>query len=146
MPSKIVSVDEGSPAERAGIGADSSLLSIDGQPVRDVLDYKFYSYDSRLCLEIADADGVPRTVTVRKGEGEPLGLNFENYLMDGMKRCSNRCVFCFIDQLPEGMRSSLYVKDDDARLSFLLGNYISLTNLSEEDVQRILRIDRKSVV
>ena len=109
MPSKIVSVDEGSPAERAGIGADSSLLSIDGQPVRDVLDYKFYSYDSRLCLEIADADGVPRTVTVRKGEGEPLGLNFENYLMDGMKRCSNRCVFCFIDQLPEGMRSSLYV-------------------------------------
>ena len=140
MPSKIVSVDEGSPAERAGIGADSSLLSIDGQPVRDVLDYKFYSYDSRLCLEIADADGVPRTVTVRKGEGEPLGLNFENYLMDGMKRCSNRCVFCFIDQLPEGMRSSLYVKDDDARLSFLLGNYISLTNLSEEDVQRILRM------
>lgn len=140
MPSKIVSVDEGSPAERAGIGAGSSLLSIDGQPVRDVLDYKFYSYDSRLCLEIADADGVPRTVTVRKGEGEPLGLNFENYLMDGMKRCSNRCVFCFIDQLPEGMRSSLYVKDDDARLSFLLGNYISLTNLSEEDVQRILRM------
>lgn len=140
MPSVIVSVDPGSPAARAGIGPGETLLTIGGQAVRDVLDYKFYSYDSRLTLALADADGSTRTVTVRKGEGEPLGLNFESYLMDSMKRCSNRCVFCFIDQLPKGMRQSLYVKDDDARLSFLLGNYISLTNLSEADVERILRM------
>ncbi len=140
MPSKIVSVDPGSPAARAGLAPGQTLLSIGGQPVHDVLDYKFYSYDSRLELMLSDRDGAACTVTVRKGEGEPLGLNFESYLMDQMKRCSNRCVFCFIDQLPEGMRPSLYVKDDDARLSFLMGNYISLTNLSEADVQRILRM------
>ena len=141
MASKIVSVDPGSPAARAGITPGEALLSIDGQSIRDVLDYKFFSYDGRLALEVSDTDGVPRSVTVHKGEGEPLGLNFESYLMDKMKRCSNHCVFCFIDQLPKGMRPSLYVKDDDARLSFLMGNYISLTNLSEEDVQRILRMN-----
>lgn len=140
MPSAIVSVDPGSPADRAGIRAGETLLTVGGQAVRDVLDYKFYSYDSRLTLEVSGEDGKTRSVTVRKGEGEPLGLNFESYLMDRMKRCSNRCVFCFIDQLPKGMRPSLYVKDDDARLSFLMGNYISLTNLSEEDVRRILRM------
>lgn len=105
-----------------------------------MLDLKFYSYDSRVTLTVEGADGAVRQVRVRKAEGQPLGLNFEHYLMDKMKRCSNRCVFCFIDQLPKGMRETLYVKDDDARLSFLMGNYISMTNLSEEDVQRILRM------
>lgn len=141
MASKITSVDPGSPADRAGITAGETLLSIDGTAVRDVLDYKFYSYDARLTLRLLGQDGAQlRDVQVRKREGEPLGLNFEHYLMDQMKRCSNHCVFCFIDQLPRGMRSTLYVKDDDARMSFLLGNYISLTNLSEDDVQRILRM------
>lgn len=140
MASKIVSVDPGSPAARAGVAPGEALLSIDGQAIRDVLDYKFFSYDGRLTLEVSGADGVTRSVAIHKGEGEPLGLNFESYLMDKMKRCSNHCVFCFIDQLPKGMRPSLYVKDDDARLSFLMGNYISLTNLSEEDVQRILKM------
>ena len=140
MPSLIVSVDPGSPAARAAVCPGETLLAIDGHGIQDVLDYKFYSYDSRLTLEVAGADGETRRVPVRKGEGEPLGLNFESYLMDGMKRCSNRCVFCFIDQLPKGLRPSLYVKDDDARLSFLMGNYISLTNLSEADVERILRM------
>lgn len=140
MASKIVSVDAGSPAARAGVQAGDTLLSIDGSIVRDVLDYKFYSYDSRLTLRVAGEDGTERELTVRKGEGEPLGLNFESYLMDQMKRCSNHCVFCFIDQLPKGMRRTLYVKDDDARMSFLLGNYISMTNLSEVDVNRILRM------
>ena len=140
MASKIVSVDPGSPAARAGVQPGETLLMIDGAAVRDVLDYKFYSYDARLRLTLLDADGSTRTVQVRKQEGEPLGLNFEHYLMDKMKRCSNKCVFCFIDQLPKGMRETLYVKDDDARMSFLLGNYISMTNLSEEDVQRILRM------
>lgn len=141
VASKIVSVDAGSPAARAGISPGETLLTIDGQHIRDVLDYKFFSYDGRLTLEISDAAGAARAVVIHKGEGEPLGLNFESYLMDKMKRCSNHCVFCFIDQLPRGMRPSLYVKDDDARLSFLMGNYISLTNLSEEDVARILRMN-----
>lgn len=140
MASKITAVDKGSPADRAGIIAGDILLMIDGVVVRDVLDYKFYSYDARLTLVLLSEQGEQRTVYVQKQEGEPLGLNFEHYLMDKMKRCSNRCVFCFIDQMPKGMRDTLYVKDDDARMSFLLGNYISMTNLSEEDVQRILRM------
>ena len=140
MASKIVSVDLDSPCDRAGIVAGESLVSIDGEIIRDVLDLKFYSYDSRLTLCLEDAKGSKREVIIRKAEGEPLGLNFEHYLMDKMKRCSNRCVFCFIDQLPKGMRDTLYVKDDDARLSFLIGNYISMTNLSEADVDRIIKM------
>lgn len=141
MASKIVSVDAGSPAARAGLAAGETLLQIDGVAIRDVLDYKFYSYDAALTLQVMEADGKTlREVRVRKREGEPLGLNFEHYLMDGMKQCSNKCVFCFIDQLPRGMRKTLYVKDDDARMSFLMGNYISMTNLSEADVDRILRM------
>jgi len=141
MASKIVGVDLGSPAARAGLKAGETLLEIGGTAIRDVLDYKFYSYDARLSLKVLEVDGkTVRRVRVRKSEGEPLGLNFEHYLMDSMKRCSNSCVFCFIDQLPKGMRDTLYVKDDDARMSFLMGNYISLTNLSEEDVDRILRM------
>lgn len=140
MASKIISVDSGSPADRAGIVAGETLLTIDGSAVRDVLDYKFYGYDAKLSLQLLSQAGEQRIVEVCKREGEPLGLNFEHYLMDKMKRCSNKCVFCFIDQMPKGMRETLYVKDDDARMSFLLGNYITMTNLSEEDVQRILRM------
>ena len=141
MASKIVSVDTDSPAARAGVQAGETLLAIDGAAVRDVLDYKFYSYDARLTLKVLEQDGqTVREVRVRKQEGEPLGLNFDHYLMDKMKQCSNKCVFCFIDQLPRGMRPSLYVKDDDARMSFLMGNYISMTNLSDADVDRILRM------
>lgn len=141
MASKIVSVDAGSPAERAGLQAGETLVQIDGTAIRDVLDYKFYSYDAALRLQVLEADGKTlREVRVHKREGEPLGLNFEHYLMDGMKQCSNKCVFCFIDQLPRGMRKTLYVKDDDARMSFLMGNYISMTNLSEADMDRILRM------
>ena len=141
MASKIISVDEGSPAARAGLEAGETLLQIDGVAIRDVLDYKFYSYDARLTLQVLGQDGeTVREVRVRKREGEPLGQNCEHYLMDKMKQCSNKCVFCFIDQLPKGMRETLYVKDDDARMSFLMGNYISMTNLSEADVDRILRM------
>lgn len=140
MAPKITQVDAGSPAARAGVLPGETLLSIGGNPVADVLDYKFYEYDASLTLQLGAQDGSTRTLTVRKREGEPLGLVFETYLMDKMKRCGNGCVFCFIDQLPKGMRDTLYVKDDDARLSFLLGNYISLTNLSEADVARILRM------
>ena len=139
MAAQITSVDPGSPAARAGVKAGERLRTINGHGIQDVLDYKFYSYDPRLTLTLEGETGV-RTVTLEKGEGEELGLNFETYLMDRQKSCGNKCVFCFIDQLPQGMRPTLYFKDDDARLSFLLGNYISLTNLSEQDVERMIRM------
>lgn len=135
MGAKITEIDKKSPAARAKIRPGETLLAINGHTIRDVLDYKFYAYDARLTLELDT-----RTVRIRKREGEDLGLNFETYLMDRKKRCANRCIFCFIDQLPPGMRETLYFKDDDARMSFLMGNYISLTNLSEQDVERIIRM------
>ena len=97
----------------------------------DVLDYRFYGYDPLSRVELKTAAGDVRTVTIRKTEGQDLGLNFDTYLMDEMRCCANHCIFCFVDQMPPGMRSTLYFKDDDARLSFLLGNYITLTNLTE---------------
>ncbi len=135
MSAYIKEVETGSPAERAGIIAGDELVSINGHNIRDVLDYKFYSYDKRLKIELAR-----KKVKVKKDEGEDLGLVFETYLMDKAKRCANNCVFCFVDQMPKGMRETLYFKDDDARMSFLLGNYITLTNLSEEDIDRIIRM------
>ena len=134
----VTSVDGHSPAERAHIKAGETLLAVNGKEILDVLDYKFYAYDVRLSLTLRGLDGATRTVSVSKREGEELGLNFETYLMDKPKACSNRCVFCFVDQLPKGMRKTLYFKDDDARLSFLMGNYITLTNLSEREMQRIV--------
>ena len=134
---KIQSVDPHSPARRAGVRPGERLTHINGRPIADVLDYKFYAYDPRLELTLAEEDGRTRTVRVRKGEGEELGLNFETYLMDRARSCSNRCIFCFVDQMPPGMRETLYFKDDDARLSFLMGNYITLTNLSEREIDRI---------
>ena len=134
---KIQSVDPHSPARRAGVRPGERLTHINGRPIADVLDYKFYAYDPRLELTLAEEDGRTRTVRVRKGEGEELGLNFETYLMDRARSCANRCIFCFVDQMPPGMRETLYFKDDDARLSFLMGNYITMTNLSRREVERI---------
>ncbi|MCI8422114.1 MAG: DUF512 domain-containing protein [Lawsonibacter sp.] len=130
-------VDPKSPARRAGIRPGERLTAINGHPIEDVLDYKFYSYDPQLELTLESPEGARRTVRIRKGEGEDLGLDFETYLMDAARSCANRCVFCFVDQMPPGMRKSLYFKDDDARLSFLQGNYLTLTNLSPREVQRI---------
>ncbi len=135
MSARITEVESGSLAERAGIVSGDELVSINGKPIRDVLDYKFYSYDKRLKVELRR-----KTVRIKKEEGEDLGLVFETYLMDKAKRCANNCVFCFVDQMPKGMRETLYFKDDDARMSFLLGNYISLTNLSEDDIERMIRM------
>ncbi len=134
----VKSVDPRSPASRAGVLPGETLTHINGHPIVDVLDYKFYSYDPRLELTLKAPDGTVRSLRVRKGEGEDLGLEFETYLMDRARSCANRCIFCFVDQMPPGMRPSLYFKDDDARLSFLLGNYLTLTNLSPREVQRII--------
>ena len=134
----IRSVDPHSPARRAGVRAGETLTHINGHQIVDVLDYKFYSYDTRLELKLLEEDGSTRTLRVRKREGEDLGLEFETYLMDRARSCANNCIFCFVDQMPPGMRKSLYFKDDDARLSFLMGNYLTLTNLSQREIQRII--------
>lgn len=113
------------------------LISINGNRIKDVLDYMYYSYDARLTVELEGRDGKQRSVDVRKREGSDLGLEFEDYLMDCAMECTNNCMFCFVDQMPPGMRDSLYFKDDDARMSFLTGSYITLTNLTDRELQRI---------
>ena len=133
----IRAVEPRSPAHRAGVRPGETLTHINGHPILDVLDYKFYSYDPRLKLTLQEVGGKTRTVRLRKGEGEDLGLDFETYLMDRARSCANNCIFCFVDQMPPGMRPSLYFKDDDARLSFLMGNYLTLTNLSQREIGRI---------
>ena len=134
----IQTVEVGSPAHRAGVQSGETLTHVNGNPIVDVLDYKFYSYDPKVELTLKNSDGSQRTVSVRKREGEDLGLEFETYLMDRARSCANNCIFCFVDQMPPGMRKTLYFKDDDARLSFLMGNYLTLTNLSEREIQRII--------
>ena len=138
MSTVITSIDHRSPAQRAGIQAGEKLLTINGHEIIDVLDYRFYGYDSDCTLTLSQSNGSRREVKIRKAEGQDLGLNFDTYLMDEMRPCSNHCIFCFVDQMPPGMRQSLYFKDDDARLSFLLGNYITLTNISPREAQRIM--------
>lgn len=138
MPVRIAAVEKGSLAEKKHIETGDTLISINGHTVTDVLDYRFYLNDSKLCLEVETAKGKTRSVKIRKSETEDIGLGFETYLMDRQRCCRNKCVFCFIDQLPKGLRESLYFKDDDSRLSFLFGNYITLTNLSEDEIDRII--------
>jgi len=137
MGSVITKIEKYSPLlHKAKLG--DCLVSINGREIEDVLDYKFFSYDTKLEIVLEDENGQRRTVKIKKDEGGDLGLEFETYLMDKARSCKNRCVFCFVDQLPRGMRKTLYFKDDDARLSFLTGNYITLTNLSERELQRII--------
>ena len=139
MPSRctIRHIDEDSPLLGRAQAGDV-LVSINGNPIHDVLDYKYYAYDTRLTVELRTPEGEIRRIHVKKPEGGELGLDFETYLMDNAHSCANKCVFCFIDQMPKGMRKTLYFKDDDARLSFLMGNYMTLTNLSPREVQRII--------
>ena len=137
MENVISKIEDSSPLKhRAHIG--DAVVSINGKTVQDVLDYKFYAYDPELTVTLRTPEGIEHSVKVEKAEGEDLGLEFESYLMDKPRSCANNCVFCFIDQLPKGMRKTMYFKDDDARLSFLLGNYMTMTNLSEREIQRIV--------
>ena len=130
-------MDGASPLARR-VHPEEALISVNGKLIRDVLDYKYYSYERNLLLELRTPEGKIRLVHVHKQEGQDLGLDFETYLMDRPRTCANRCVFCFIDQNPPGMRKSIYFKDDDARLSFLMGCYITLTNLTEREIKRII--------
>lgn len=136
---EITAVASGSPAERAGVQKGDWLLEINGHPIADVLDYQFYATEERLTLKLHRGEKILE-ISLHKGEYEDLGLEFETYLMDEKRSCRNKCVFCFIDQLPKGMRDTLYFKDDDSRLSFLQGNYVTLTNMKDEDLQRIVQM------
>ncbi|HCC34965.1 MAG TPA: radical SAM protein [Ruminococcaceae bacterium] len=133
----ISGVKRRSPAEKKKIAPGDTLLSIGGKEIADVLDYRFHMTGSKLVLLIRRGDGSLREVHIRKPEYEDLGLEFDTYLMDKQQRCKNSCIFCFVDQLPPGMRESLYFKDDDSRMSFLFGNYITLTNITQREVDRI---------
>ena len=124
-------------AAKAGIHAGDVLVSINGHEISDVLDYRFYLAEEKLTISVL-RDGKSKDFHIKKQEYDDIGLDFETPLMDKKHSCENKCVFCFIDQLPKGLRSSLYFKDDDSRLSFLHGNYVTLTNLHDKDIQRII--------
>lgn len=135
----IAGVEKASPAAKHGILPGDILISINGHDINDVLDYRFRLTEKKITLLIHRGPDL-KEITIKKDEYSDIGLEFETYLMDKKHSCRNKCVFCFIDQLPKGMRDTLYFKDDDSRLSFLMGNYITLTNLSEEDVDRIIEM------
>ncbi len=136
---EICGVDAGTAAEKAGIRKGDALISVNGHIVRDVLDYMYYAAEEKVRLEVL-RNGDTLSYDILKGEYDDLGLQFETFLMDKKQSCRNKCVFCFIDQMPPGMRETLYFKDDDARLSFLHGNYVTLTNLEQSDIDRIIEM------
>ncbi len=135
----IKSVLNGSPAHKKGIKSGDVLVSLNGNNIIDVLDYRFYQNEKKVVLSLLRG-GKQVKKTIRKNEYDELGLEFETYLMDKQRSCSNKCIFCFIDQMPKGLRESLYFKDDDSRLSFLFGNYITLTNITEHEIERIIKM------
>lgn len=135
----IHNIIKGSIAEELGIEKGDILLSINQNPINDIIDYKFLLADDYLEVEVEKKDGEVWELEIEKDYDEDLGIEFENAIIDEAQHCSNKCIFCFIDQLPKGMRKTLYFKDDDSRLSFLQGNFITLTNLKEEDINRIIK-------
>ncbi|MGE4282641.1 MAG: DUF512 domain-containing protein [Clostridia bacterium] len=132
-------VKAGSIAEEADIKPGDIISTINGEKINDVLEYKFLTSDQELDIEVIKVNGDIEIISIFKDDDEDIGIEFENPLIDKARFCSNKCIFCFIDQLPKNMRKSLYFKDDDSRLSFLQGNYVTLTNMSEDDIDRIIR-------
>ena len=126
-------------AAKVGIKQNDVLISLNGREIRDVLDYRFYLADTKVTL-LLERDGKRFEKTIKKQEYDDIGLDFETPLMDKKHSCENKCIFCFIDQLPKGMRKTLYFKDDDSRLSFLHGNYVTLTNMHDRDIDRIIEM------
>lgn len=138
VKNRISEVFEGSIADRLGIQVGDELLAINGRPVQDIIDYIFLTADEKISLEIRRPDASTEVFQIEKEFYDEVGLEFENPIMDEAKTCRNKCAFCFIDQMPEGMRETLYVKDDDSRLSFLQGNFVTLTNVSDADLDRMI--------
>ena len=138
MSAPITGVIPGSIADEMAIEAGDILLLINGQEIQDIIDYQFYSQDDFIVVEIKKTNGELWSLEIDKDWDEELGLLFDDVIFDKMRVCQNRCLFCFVDQLPPGMRKTLYIKDDDYRYSFLYGNFISLTNLKEKDWRKII--------
>ena len=135
----ISSVAPGSIAQEMGIEPGDRLLEVNGKSPEDVFDYRYLMNEEEILVLIRKANGEEWELEIEKEYEDDLGIEFENGLMDDYRSCRNKCIFCFIDQLPKGMRSTLYFKDDDSRLSFLQGNYVTLTNMSEHDIDRIIQ-------
>lgn len=141
MSVKITRVNIDSLCGRKGIAAGYVLLSVNGHQINDVLDYRFYANSKRVNIDFLDNDGNEISLHLKtRGNADDLGLEFDTYLMDKQHSCKNKCIFCFVDQMPHGMRKSLYFKDDDSRLSFLFGNYVTLTNMTEADIDRLVEM------
>ncbi len=141
---RIRKVEENSYAKKAGIKPLDTLVAINGNEIHDVLDYRFYLAEKRVSLELVNEEG-KYTKKIKKGEYEDIGLEFDTPLMDEKHSCRNGCIFCFIDQNPKGMRDPIYFKDDDSRLSFIHGNYITLTNMYDKDIDRIIKMHMSPV-
>jgi len=139
LQARIASIEPGSIAEELGLLPGDRVLEINGQAMLDVIDYQQHCASRHVVIKVARGDKLIEC-EIEKDEEEPIGVVFTNVVFDGVRRCRNRCIFCFVDNLPPGMRSSLYLKDDDYRLSFLHGNFITLSNLTERDWERILRL------
>ncbi|MCD2346047.1 DUF512 domain-containing protein [Clostridium guangxiense] len=138
MENVISKVYKGSIAEELGIEPKDKLISINGKKVKDIIDYRFMMCDEYVVVEIEKPYGEVWELEIEKEYDDKLGIEFENGILDNAKSCTNNCIFCFIDQLPKGMRQTLYFKDDDSRLSFLQGNFVTLTNMSDDDINRII--------
>ena len=128
------SVKPGSVADKAGIKGNDKIISINGSNIRDVFDYDFYTTEEEVTILLESGE-----IQITKGQYEDLGIEFETYMIDSETCCTNKCVFCFIDQMPHGMRENLYFKDDDTRLSFLTGSYVTLTNIDDEEIKRVVK-------
>ena len=135
----IASVESGSIAEELGLEPGDAIEEINGNEIEDIFDYQYYVEDEYLDVLVLTKDGEECVLEIEKDEDEDLGITFESSLMDEYHSCCNKCMFCFIDQMPPGMRETLYFKDDDSRLSFLQGNYITLTNMRDKDIERVIR-------
>ncbi|MBE6017729.1 MAG: DUF512 domain-containing protein [Lachnospiraceae bacterium] len=135
----IVGVEKHSIAHKLHIKKGDKLISVNGEQIRDIFDYQFLIADEMIDLVIEKAGGKRVTYEFEKDMGQDIGLQFDSSLMDEYRSCTNKCIFCFIDQNPPGMRDTIYFKDDDSRLSFLQGNYVTLTNMKEADIDRIIR-------
>ena len=132
-------VEPGSIAEELELAPGDVLIAVNGQKIEDVFDYHYLIHDEYITVLVQKPNGEEWELEIEKDYDEDLGITFENGLMDDYRSCRNKCIFCFIDQMPKGMRETLYFKDDDARLSFLQGNYITLTNMGDWDIERIIR-------